>query len=474
MDIEIKDRRGIARRDWLKAATFGGAAAMLGSATAPAEPTGAPARKVRGVVFMVSDGMSPGVLTLAEAFSQLTRQRGTRWWSLLNDRSASRGLMDTASANSLVTDSAAASSAWGGGQRVNNGAVNFTPSGGELTPIAALLKKKGAKIGLVTTATITHATPAGFAAATPIRNDEDSIAPQYLDRVDVLLGGGSGHFSKKDRLDRRDLSGDFAAAGYSVVANRDGLLASRGEKLLGTFTRGHLPFTIDRDQSPQLAAAVPTLTEMAQAALSRFLPGNQPFLLQIEGARIDHAAHLNDIGGLLHDQLAFDDALAAVLTMIGSRDDILLVVTSDHGNSNPGLNGMGNGYAESSQRFSKIAGFKASHERLLKEWGNQKGQNSEQVTELVRAHLGFTLKKEEATALFEIVREHPVIEWNEQLGKPEGLLGQFAGNHTGIGWTGTTHTSDPTLVSAIGPQSDRFAGMVRNTEVFGHLMEMLG
>ena len=108
--------------------------------------------------------------------------------------------------------------------------------------------------------------------------------------------------------------------GSVIVNTRDSLLAAREEKLLGTFTRGHLPFSIDRDHNPAMAAAVPTLTEMAQAALTRFLAGDKPFLLQIEGARIDHAAHLNDIGALLGDQLAFDDALAAVLALIGRRD----------------------------------------------------------------------------------------------------------------------------------------------------------
>jgi alkaline phosphatase len=466
-DLEID------RRNWLKAATFSGAATMFAGGNASSQVF-QPTTKVRGVVFMVSDGMSPGVLTLAEAYSQLTRKHGTQWWSLLNDRSAARGLMDTASANSMVTDSAAASTAWGGGQRVNNGAINVSTDGKEITPIAAFLKKKGARIGLVSTATITHATPAGFASSVSKRGDEDDIAPQYLDRVDILLGGGSGHFSKKDRADKRDLAGDFAKAGYGIVNNRDALLAAREEKLLGTFTRGHLPFSIDRDQNPAMAAAVPTLTEMAQAALSRFLTSDKPFLLQIEGARIDHAAHLNDIGALLGDQLAFDDALAAVMVLIGKRDDILLVVTSDHGNANPGLNGMGSAYAESTQRFARITGMKASHERLFAEWVKTQGGTTASLTALIKQHLDFTLKPEQAAALIEIFEKHPVVEWSEQLSKPEGLLGQFAGNHTGIGWTGTTHTSDPTLVSAVGPQSDRFAGMVRNTEVFGHLMEMLG
>ncbi len=463
----------IDRRNWLKAATFSGAATMFAGANASAQVS-RPPTKVRGVVFMVSDGMSPGVLTLAEAYSKLTRHRGTQWWSLLNDRNAARGLMDTASANSMVTDSAAASSAWGGGQRVNNGSINVSTDGKEITPIAAILKKKGARIGLVSTATITHATPAGFASSVSKRGDEDDIAPQYLHRVDVLLGGGSGHFSAKDRADKRDLAGDFAKAGYGIVNNRDSLLAAREEKLLGTFTRGHLPFTIDRDQNPAMAAAIPTLTEMARAALTRFLSGDKPFLLQIEGARIDHAAHLNDIGALLGDQLAFDDALATVMVLIGKRDDILLVVTSDHGNSNPGLNGMGNGYGESTQRFARITTMKASHERLFAEWAKTKGGTTDQLTQLIKQHLDFTLKPEQATALIEIFEKHPVVEWNEQLSKPEGLLGQFAGNHTGIGWTGTSHTSDPTLVSALGPQSERFSGMVKNSDVFGHLMEVLG
>ena len=464
----------IARRDWLKTAALGSAAAGIARTEATADPVGAPAKRVRGVVFMVSDGMSPGVLTLAEAYSQLTRNRSTRWWSLYNDRATTRGLMDTASANSLVTDSAAASTAWGGGERVNNGAINFTPAGKPLEPIAALLKKSGARIGLVSTATITHATPAGFAASVARRNDEDEIAPQYLDRVDVILGGGSVHFSPSKRADKLDLTENFRKAGYDIVRNRHGMLAARGERLLGTFTRGHLPFSIDRDNDPSIAAMVPTLAEMAAAALGRFLDSDKPFLLQVEGARIDHAAHLNDIAGLLGDQLAFDDAISTVMELIGRHDDVLLVVTSDHGNANPGLNGMGAGYAESTQRFARVANMKASHERLLGEALRGSDADAAGLVQLVKRHLDFTMKPPEAEALLAILRKNPVVEWSEQLDNPEGLLGQFAGNRTGVGWTGTTHTSDPTIVSALGPQADRFAGMVRNSDVFGHLVEMLG
>ncbi len=460
------------RRSWLKALTLGGAASVF-SSCAEKKPAAqaTPNNKVRGVIFMVSDGMSPGVLTMAQAFSQQIRNSGTTWWKLLNERSAARGLMDTQSANSMVTDSAAASSAWGSGHRVNNGMINVTPDGKELEPIAAVLGKKGVRCGLVTTAKITHATPAGFATSVRDRDDEESIAQQYLNRVEILLGGGMEYFDPASRTDGKDLFSAYRTAGYEVIRNREQLLAVKGKKLLGTFHPGHFPYNIDREQDPDLMRDVPTLEEMSRAAVSRFLEGNQNFLLQIEGARIDHAAHMNDIGALLREQLAFDDALAAVWEMTAGHDDILIVVTSDHGNANPGLNGLGSTYSESTKAFQHISGMKASHEKIFHDWESHPDTD---LGKMIQQRLAITLQTDERDALQNILTNGKVNEWNDLLAKPEGLLGQFVGNHTGIGWTGTSHTSDPTLVSAIGPQSERFSGMVINSDVFGHLVELLG
>lgn len=466
-----KNAPKIARRDWLKTLSLGGLGSLAAPSVRAESDPFAKADKVRGIIFMVSDGMSPGVLTMAQAFSQQTRGRGTHWWDLINDPKSARGLMDTASANSMVTDSAAASSAWGGGQRVNNGMINFSPSGKAITPIGKILKDKGHRIGLVTTATATHATPAGFAAAVTDRNNEDSIAEQYLDRVDMILGGGSAFFDGKVRKDKKDLFAAYQKAGYQVLSQRDALLGSREEKILGTFSSSHIPYAIDRQQSAEMQKQIPTLAEMAKAAATRFLEGSTPFLLQIEGARIDHAAHLNDIGALLHEQLEFDDALAQVLSLTAAHSDILVVVTSDHGNSNPGLNGMGASYKNSTTCFQRIAKMKESHESLFERL--QKKPQPD-IGALVRESLGFELEANEKKALLEILEKTTTIEWNHQLAKPEGLLGQFAGNHTGVGWTGTTHTSDPTIVTATGPQSERFSGMVVNTDVFRHLTELLG
>ncbi len=462
------------RRHLLQAGLLGGLGTLLPSASAQTSPPAAAktAKRVRGIIFMVSDGMSHGVLPLAEAFSQQTRKRPTRWWELLQSSETVQGLMDTASANSLVTDSAASSSAWGGGKRVPNGHINVTDKGRKVEPIGATLHAKKCSFGLVTTATVTHATPAGFAANSPDRGDEQNIATQYLDRVDVILGGGSQFFDPARRRDKRDLFGDFTNAGYQVVRNRDELLAAKSSRLLGTFSSGHVPYSVDRAHDRELEKKIPTLAEMADAALKRFLAAEAPFLLQVEGARIDHAAHANDIAGLLWDQLAFDDAIAAVMAAIAGRDDILVVITSDHGNANPGLNGIGSAYRRSNEHFARITGMKASHERLFAEWNAKKG-GARDLIGLIDKRLGFKPGEEEAETLLDTLSGKPVIEWNHQLANPPGILGQITGNHTGIGWTGTTHTADYTMITSFGPQADRFHGLVRNETVHDKMLEAL-
>ncbi len=481
----------VSRRDWLKLGGLGGSAALLGSCSRKDSEA-----EVRGIVFMVSDGMSHGVLTMAENFSHIVNGRGTRWWKLIADQEATRGLMETSSANSYVTDSAAASSAWGGGVKIDNRAVNVRPDGTESVPIMRHLKSLGHRTGLVTSTTITHATPAGFAAVTANRDDEHLIAPQYAGVVDILLGGGMKFFDPKQRVDSRDALSLYGKGGYSFAGDRDGLLSmGKSDRILGLFSDGHLPYEVDRLNSPELLKKVPSLAEMSGLALSNLLTGGKKFLLQVEGGRVDHGAHTNDIAGLLWDQLAFDDAIAKVLDLVEGREDILVVVTSDHGNANPGLNGTGEEYGESDKAFASIAEMTSSYESLFGLWKKSEDLTTASLTSAVREKLGFTLRKKESEALLTAFEEEATravdkalkaegkpyeekkgsrLDWSSQLNNVPGLMGQFAGNHTGIGWTGTSHTSDPTMISAIGPQARRFSGIVPNQEVHRHFLELLG
>lgn len=460
----------IGRRNLIKLGGLGAVASLLGGCEKKPESK---SQKVKGVVFMVSDGMSHGVLTMAENFSHIVNGKGTRWWELINDPKSIRGLMENSSADSFVTDSAAAASAWGGGVKINNSSVNVRPDGSESIPIHRHLKKLGHRTGLVTTTTITHATPAGFAAVTANRQDEHLIAPQYLGVVDILLGGGLKFFDPKQRVDSRDWLTAYQKSGYEILLDRDSLLKSNNQQILGLFNDNHLPFEVDRLNNADLKRKTPTLAEMSEFALKHFLNGDEKFLLQIEGGKVDHAAHANDAAGLLWDQLAFDDALAKVLEMISERDDILVIVTSDHGNANPGLNGTGKNYSKSNEAFNSITRMTASYQTIFKQWGTSSNNTAEALATLIEEKLGFKITNEESATLYSSITEGEIIEWSDQLDNPNGLLGQIAGNHTGIGWTGVSHTSDPTMLSAIGPQAHRFSGIVPNHEVYQHFIELL-
>ena len=289
----------------------------------------------------------------------------------------------------------------------------------------------------------------------------------------MILGGGSRFFDPKTRRDKKDLFGSFAREKYDVVQSRADLLKSKSRKMLGTFAPGYIPYTIDRDQNKEMQKVVPTLAEMSQAALSRFLDDDASFLLQIEGARIDHAAHKNDIGAILHEQMAFDDAVAKVLAMTGGRDDILVVLTSDHGNANPGLNGTGAGYRQTDESFSKIAKIKGSAEFFLQCWQQTQTKSAGGLGKLMEAIYGFKPSSQELEALMDRCAGKKVTEWSNQLSNPVGLLGQIVGNVTGVGWTGICHTSDPTQLTSIGPGAGEFSGLVRNDSVRDRLLGLL-
>jgi alkaline phosphatase len=429
-------------------------------------------RPPRGIVHLVADGMSWGTVTCSDHLSWQTRGRGLTWMRLANDPGVVSGWMDIRSLDSLVTDSSAAASTWGCGARIPNAAVNVNSKGEPLPHLYELLGAHGWRRGLVTTAEVTHATPAGFAANVLSRGMGEEIALHYLrHRVDVILGGGIQHFAVELRRDHQDVLGEYRAAGYALVRDRDHLLSGPGgDRWLGTFTTGHLPYTVDHVQDGRLRAQVPTLAEMTQAALGQ-LGGSDRFILQVEGGRVDHGCHSNDAAAAFHDMLAFDEAMDVCLSFQQDHPDILLIMTTDHGNGNPGLNGMGSNYRNSSQSFARLAGIQASFTRLvpaLKACGSV-GEMGSVLDDMT----GYR-PEEWRLALLESHLKGEVRSLFEQRASDNAGLGQLLAQHTGVAFTGTSHTSDYVPIMAVGPGSERFRGFFPATDVFNHYMDFAG
>ncbi|MEL6498568.1 MAG: alkaline phosphatase [Planctomycetota bacterium] len=446
----------IGRRGVIGLGAAGAASFTMPTLAAPSavEPIRRGRRLARNVIFVVVDGMSIGTFTLAEMMLDV-RGRGPSHWSRLWSRNdVRRALCTTYSADGWVTDSAAAGSAWGIGEHINNGAVNFTPDGRIPEPILVTAKKHGKATGLVTTTRLTHATPASFVANVPKRSMEDEIARQMIARdVDVLLGGGAKHFGPL--LDAFE-SGSLP--GLSVVKSRRelaeaGVLEGR---ILGLFDRDHLAYEIDRGKEQ------PSLAEMTRAALTRLDKASQGFVLQVEGGRVDHAAHGNDAAGLIADQIAFDDALGVVAEWTIDRDDTLVVVTTDHGNANPGLTYYGDDGVKS---FERLAEARHSFEWIFRTAGER--GTFESFIEAVHAASRVELTPSDIELLRRrIVDDQPLDAFGLASGK-EPALGAVLANHFGVAFLSPNHTSDLVEVTSFGPGSETMPMRIDNVHLHG-------
>lgn len=454
---------GLSRRDLLALGATGlvGAACRLPSnAQTKAPRSGRP----KNIIFCVADGMAASVPTMADHFQERVHGKGSYWRWLMNQPFVVNGLQDTRSLNSLVTDSSAASSAWGCGRHIWNGMVNMFPDGTKLRTLTDLMQEAGLRTGLVTTATITHATPAGFAVCCVQRDLEAQIAEEYLKSgIHVLLGGGDKFFSPEKRSDKRDLYAEFQKRGYAILRNRDQVLEARDGKLLGIFANGHLPYTVDRDNDVALQRSAPTLAQMASAAI-RNLSNPNGFLLQIEGARVDHGGHANDVAAMIYDQIAFEEAVKVAVDFALEDGETLVIITADHATGGVALNGAGDEYIDSTAGLESVARMKSSYERLIPKFGSK--PTASKVQDAVEADLSVKLSNDEAQAVVDAMDKKSPFRLSKFKTNLQGTLAMVLGNYSKIGFTSTNHTSDYVMVTALGPGKELCGGLIQNTRFF--------
>nr|WP_317630904.1 alkaline phosphatase [uncultured Flavobacterium sp.] len=426
-------------------------------------------KKAKNIIMLVSDGMSKGTLTIADQYLQRKNGTHSNWIQLYLDNKVSRAVMDMSSKSSIVTDSSAASSSWGGGVRVKNGAINFNEDGSANMPIWQKFKRAGKMAGCVTTVPITHATPAGFTATSNKRSDMAGIAVQYLEnKYDVMLGGGDKYFNAKKRADGRDLYADFEKAGYQVANNRNELLAADTTKpILGVFGEEDLPYSVDRSNRPELAKEFPTLAEMTQVAIDRMKDHKKGFVLQVEAGKVDWAAHANDIAGLLFDQIAFDEAVKVAMDFAEKDKNTLVIITTDHGNANPGILYGSRANVE----FDTIGNYKSTNEYILNQI--KPTDTPQQVREIVKQFNGFDLHKDDSTEL--------LTYYNGLAKKEDGLynykklpfkaFSEIQKRYNSVGWISTDHTGDYVELAMYGPGSQNLKPFIKNTDLHYFMLE---
>lgn len=427
--------------------------------------------QAKNLIFLVVDGMCNGTLGLAHHWHHRNRGKALNWMQLYQRPDLCRGTQDTASLSSPVTDSAAAASAWGSGQRVNNGAVNIDPQGKSLLPIFLRAKYAGKRVGLVTTCRVSHATPAGFFANVADRDDEPAIVRQYLEReADLLLGGGARFFQQAAPSDAPAV--DFSAwtaAGYLLARDRDQLrqLPLSGQPVLGVFADSHIPYALDR-RNDRALSAIPSLPEMFAAALHQLQGARDGFVLQVEGGRVDHAGHANDPAAILHEQLEFDACIPRALEFIEQHPDTLLIVTTDHGTGGCQLDGAGKRYNDSGPALDRINRFRQSFE-----WLEQRFRVTGKFdADLLTQATGIDAVSERAAEVVQAALHDPNVSYLSSV-----LTREFAAEltaATAVGWSSTRHTAENVELMAFGPGSRQVPAFMRNDELHNIMTDALG
>lgn len=405
--------------------------------------------KARNVVFLVTDGMSAGTFTLADMAIERRTGRGCAWASLWDRPDARRALMSTRSADSLVTDSAAAGSAWGCGRCINNGAIN-SHEGRELEPILVSARKAGMSTGLVSTARITHATPASFIANVPSRNMEAEIARQILDRgVDVALGGGA-RFMVEDLVSSHPDTRLVRTAGELRAAARE------PGRLVGVFSGGHMAYERDRTERE------PSLVEMSMIAIERLDAAGTGFVLQIEAGRVDHGGHANDIVASLHDQIAFDETIAAVTDWADERGETLVIITTDHGTGGPDLTVYNQ---QSWKGFDTLLDARHTLSWVLDRLDDRRAPDAaDTLRALVAEHTGVEISRDEAEWVARTFTGRRVNGFHGA-NNTVAALGAVMANHFGVAFTSVNHTAEHVEATAFGPGAEALPSRIRNNEL---------
>jgi alkaline phosphatase len=328
----------------------------------------------KNVILFVGDGM--GISTLTAGRIHEGQKRGV-------DGESNNSAMDTFPYSALVktythdaqtADSAPTAVAMTTGVKTRNDVIGVDQTvplgdcaatqGHEVQTIFEMAEAAGRATGVVTTARITHATPASTYAHVPDRDWEDDkgiadsggtpggpckdIADQLVswpagDGFEIALGGGRAYFlpdSVADpedegkmgrRGDGRNLVEEWTGKDNNHLFVFDntgwsGIDWASGPKVLGLFEMSHMEYEADRAKDK---GGEPSLAEMTEAAINRLEQDEDGFVLLVEGGRIDHAHHEGNAARALEDYVALDAAIKKALELT-SREDTLIVVTADH------------------------------------------------------------------------------------------------------------------------------------------------
>jgi alkaline phosphatase len=463
-------------------------------ATAAANAAPAAAAKAKYVFLFIGDGMAMPQISATEVYANALSSKDITVKKLGFSQFPVLGLTTTYDAGSFITDSASAGTALSTGNKTLSGVVNMDPSKAvKFTTISEMAKAKGMKIGIVTTVSLDHATPASFYAKAPSRSNYYDIAAQIATSgFDYFGGGGFLQPTGKDK-DKPDVVGLAKAAGYKFVNTKADFAALKkgaGKVLAVNETladSASMPYEIDRKADDL------SLADYTAKGIELLSDAPKGFFMMVEGGKIDWACHANDAAASIRDTLALDAAVAQAVKFAAKYPkDTLIIVTGDHETGGMTIGFAGTQY---STFFDKIGPQKISFQKftdevvkpykaktkladaemadLLPVIAEDFGLSLDQLSSVQQTDIQVAFSRSLGSQETRAVAEDPYLLY----GGYDPLtvkVTQVLNQNAGIGWTTYAHTGVPVATFAKGAGQELFAGYYDNTDIFRDLASVMG
>ncbi|WP_029895730.1 alkaline phosphatase [Desulfohalovibrio reitneri] len=441
------------------------------------------------VFLFIGDGMASPQRMAATAYTGE---------ELRMDRFPAQGMTTTQAANRFITGSAASATSLASGIKTNINMIGMDPSERRVKTLAEMAKERGMKVGIVSSVSIDHATPAAFYAKVPHRSQYHYVDMQLAGSGFDYFGGGG----LKDPTGKRkgvEPKGDALALarknGFKVVDNKKDFMALKpGQRAIAYNSwlqdSGALPYAMD--MRPEDI----TLPEFTKKGIE-LLDNDKGFFMMVEGGKIDWACHANDAGAAVSNTIAFDDAVGEAMAFAEKHPgETLIVVTGDHECGGLTLGFAGTKYETD---FKVLGGQKVSFTKFDQEVlgpFKKEGGGFEDIKPLITENFGLKFQgdsKADVMVLTDYERAQLIESFHRSMrGQEEHsadpstylLYGGYEpltvtvthilNNKAGLGWTSYKHTGVPVPISAMGVGADIFNGYYDNTDAAKKLMAVMG
>lgn len=441
------------------------------------------------VFFFIGDGMATAQVNLTEA-AMFDKDFGLKSGAVGKvDMSISKfpiiGMATTTAADRYITGSAAAATALATGHKTNIGVISKNADcSSNLKTMAEMAKEKGLKVGIVSSVSIDHATPACFYAHQNTRGEYYGIASQMASSKFDYFGGGyaKGNFKSKGA---GDIIEKMEAAGYVIADSKEKFNNLKSEEKVWAYTKpvdssAAMVYEIDRRVGEL------SLADYTQKGID-LLYNEKGFFMMVEAGKVDWACHANDAVSSTYDMIAFDKAISKAVEFYKQhKEETLIIVTGDHE-----CGGLTLGYASTGYdtAFELLKNQKVSYEVLaakLSEW-RANSVSFEQAMLYVKENFGLgnsvlPLSEYETNKLkdaYKIAISKKSTHSDEENKILFGGYNPFSvtvthvlNNKAGLDWTSFKHTGVPVPVFALGQAQENFVGYYDNTDIAKKIMRV--